>query len=107
MPFVAILAALLFYVLLGYLWIVLQPQLSRPASTLEALHRVLFDLPRDSVLGVVRIGILILAIYLVVDGIFSAHRRRRAMQEKLKRKDEMRAVLAAHTPQDDDTEHHH
>lgn len=107
MPFVAIMAALLLYVLLGYLWIILQPQLARPASTLEALHRVLFDLPRDSVLGVVRIGILILAIYLVVDGIFSAHRRRRATQEKTRRKDEMRTALAAHTPQDNETEHHH
>ena len=107
MPFVAIMAALLLYVLLGYLWILLQPQLSRPVSTLAALHRVLFDLPRDSVIGVVRIGILVVAIYLVADSILSALRRRHTSQQKAQRKDEMRAALAAHTPQDNETEHHH
>lgn len=80
MVIVALLGAVLLYLVLGYLWVAAQPQLNTTPPILNTLRHLIIDLPQPTPLGILKLGILLFAFYVIADGLFSysAKRRRRA-----------------------------
>ncbi len=85
MLFIAFLAAVCLYVVLGYLWVAAQPQFNKATPVLETVRHLILDLPQTTPLALLKLGLLLMAFYLIADSLFSysAKRRRRARQKPL------------------------
>ena len=83
MLFIAFLAAVCLYVVLGYLWVAAQPRFNAATPVLDTVRHLILDLPQTTPLALLKLGLLLMAFYLIADSLFSysAKRRRRARQQ--------------------------
>jgi hypothetical protein len=73
---VALFAAILVYIALGYIWVAAQPALNNsPAPALETIRHTLLGVPHETALAILKWGIILMAFYLITDALISALRR--------------------------------
>jgi ABC-type dipeptide/oligopeptide/nickel transport system permease subunit len=82
MLIVALLGAVIVYVVLGYIWVAMQPRMNSASPALEAARQYILGLPQESIMAMLKIGIFILGIYLVFDAILSATRRKKGRDKE-------------------------
>ncbi len=102
MLFIALIAAILLYVVLGYVWQAAQPGLNASTPALETLRGHVLGLPQETALAILKWGIIILGVYLVADALIGSSktlRRRSAKRRDVKQRDEERR--ASGYPSDD------
>ena len=85
---VALIAAILVYVALGYIWVVAQPQFNSATPALETLRQTFLGVPHETALAILKWGIILMAFYLITDALVSLLRRNpRSKTARLSRKD--------------------
>jgi hypothetical protein len=75
MLIVALFAAILVYVALGYLWVAAQPTLDSATPAMETLRQTFLGVPQETALAILKWGIILMAFYLITDALVSALRR--------------------------------
>lgn len=91
MLFIALIGAILLYVVLGYVWQAAQPGLNASTPALETLRGHILGLPQDTVLAILKWGIIILGVYLVADALIASSSRLKRRNAK-RRDDVQRAA---------------
>lgn len=95
MLFIALIAAILLYAALGYAWQLAQPGLNSSTPALETLRGHILGMPQDTVLLILKWGIIILGIYLVADALIasssSLKRRKTRRRDSALQDEELRA----------------
>jgi TRAP-type C4-dicarboxylate transport system permease small subunit len=82
MLFIAFLAAVCLYVVLGYLWLAAQPHFNAATPVLETVRHLILDLPQATPLALLKLGLLLMAFYLIADSLFSYSAKRRRSAHK-------------------------
>jgi ABC-type dipeptide/oligopeptide/nickel transport system permease subunit len=96
MLIVALIAAIFIYALLAFIWFSLSPQTLSVSPLIATIQNAILGVPPSLALGLLKLGIIVLAIYIVMDTMLSALRGKKREEKKRLASTERMKKLRAH-----------
>lgn len=96
MLIVALVAAILVYALLAFIWVAMSPQNLSVSPVIATIQQAIFGVPQSTALGILKLGIIVLAIYILMDAMLAALRGKNREEKKRQSSTERMKQLRKH-----------